>query len=594
FDKFYGFMAADTDNWNPTLVDGVTPVARPKDPDYHLSEDLAQRAIAMIRQRDARDPERPFFMYWATGAAHAPHHAPADWIARFRGKFDMGWDKAREQILKQQIKQGIVAKGTKLAPRPDVIKAWDALTPEQQKLYARQMEVFAASLSHADAQFGKILDALEASGELDNTIVVIVSDNGASAEGGLEGLFNEAAVTAGSLPDVNDNMRFYDNWGGPQTFPHYANGWAVAGNTPLRYYKQVAHEGGARVPFVIAWPKGIASRGEIRSQFVHVTDIAPTVLDAAGVPLAERVNNFAQSPMEGESVAGTFTGASAPDKARGQYVELYGNKGLWQDGWQIVTTHRYKTWDWNTASTFDEPWELYNLRKDLGQTTDLAGMHPERVASMAKLYAEQAARYNVNPQHNLSDTAAENFAKGAANFKRRGGKWSYPGPVSNLTQAVAPPVNARGFTFTAELDGAAAGATGPIFSYGGQMGGIALYLRNGKPEFIVNDIHATSMTVAAGESIGTEIELVVDRRPGMSRQGDDFTVSISSNGKLLVRKAFTFTLPAYMGIPETFGVGTDPGSPVMAGYHPGTPFPGEIANATFQFSGEAASNPLGH
>ncbi|RYD97585.1 MAG: arylsulfatase, partial [Sphingomonadales bacterium] len=382
FDRFYGFLSADTDNWEPQLVRDLTPIGRPQTSGYHLSADMADQAIAMIQARGAADPQRPFFLYWATGAAHAPHHAPAEWIARYKGKFDQGWDKVRETILQRQIARGVVPKGTRLAALPEEMPRWDSLSREERQLYARQMEAFAASLSYADAQFGRMLDALAAAGELDNTIVVVTSDNGASAEGGPNGLYNEAAVTGAGLT-VADNLAFLDRWGAPGTYPHYAYGWAVAGNTPFRYYKQTTHEGGTHVPLVVAWPRGIAARGELRGQFAHVSDIAPTLLAATGVPLAQTVNNVPQVPMEGQSLAATFASARAPGHEGPQYVELYGNKGLWQDGWQIVTSHRYRTWDWQTAKTFDEPWELYDLRTDPGQNTNLAVKYPERVAAMA-------------------------------------------------------------------------------------------------------------------------------------------------------------------------------------------------------------------
>lgn len=593
FDRFYGFLAADTDNWHPTLVSDHAPVATPERPDYHVSADLADRAIAMIRARESRDPARPFFMYWATGAAHAPHHAPADWIARYRGSFDMGWDRARAEILKHQVAEGIVPRGTRLAPRPDVIPAWESLSAGQKKLYARQMEVFAASLAFADAQFGRILDALEASGELDNTMIIIVSDNGASAEGGLDGLHNEAAVTGGSPPGVAGNLRFLDGWGGPRTYPHYSAGWAVAGNTPLRYYKQVAHEGGSRVPLVVSWPKGIGARGEVRRGFVHVSDIAPTLLDAVGVALAETVNNVPQEPMQGRSFAASFADPAANDPDRAQYVELYGNRGLWQGDWQIVTSHRIRTWDWDTAKTFDEPWELYDLKRDLGQNTDLASRQPERVAAMARLWDEQAARYHVPPMHNLSDTAAESMQKAQADFMRRGGKWRYDGPVGNIPQALAPPVNILGFTMTAKLDLANAETTGPVFAYGGQLAGIGLYLKDGRPALVMNAIDGATETVMAEAPLATGVhalELKLEKGSTAADRSTEYNVTIAADGKVVAGRRLRFRLASYFGIPETFGIGEDQGSPVLAGYRAGSPFPGGLSDVVFKFS---ATGPAG-
>ncbi|MCT2398003.1 arylsulfatase [Novosphingobium mangrovi (ex Huang et al. 2023)] len=598
FDRFYGFLAADADNFNPILVNDLTPVARPRTPDYHLSADLADKAIGMIDVSHARDPARPFFMYWATGAAHAPHHAPPEWIAKYKGKFDQGWDKVREQVLAREIAQGLVPEGTKMAPPPEGMPAWDSLSPEAQKLYARQMEVFAASLAYADAQFGRILDHLQAMGELDNTMIVIVSDNGASAEGGPNGLFNEAQVTGGQPPSIASNMRFYDDWGGPKTYPHYAYGWALAGDTPFRYWKQTTHEGGTRVPLVIAWPDRIKAQGQVRQNFVHVADIAPTILDALHVPLAPTVNNVAQAPMEGASVAASFTQPGNPRDGRAQYVELYGNKGLWEKGWSIVTTHRTRTWDWNTARTFDEPWELYDLVTDPGETTDLASSQPERVAAMAREFDEQARRYHVYPIHNLSDTAAESMGKALADFRRRKGKWHFPGPVGNIPSTVAPPISMLGFTMTAKLDLPDAKVTAPVFSSGGQMGGIALYLNEGRPELLLRAVDGSGVSVLADKPVPSgasalELDLAKGERgaDGLST----YQVTIRSGDAVLVDKPVRFALPWYFGLSETFGVGVDNGSPVLAGAAVDVPFPGKLTDVEFAFDPEARPFPsLGH
>ncbi|MCE7796727.1 arylsulfatase [Sphingobium sufflavum] len=587
FDRFYGFLSADANNWEPQLVRDVTTIGRPRTANYHLSADLADQAIAMIQSRGATDPERPFFMYWATGAAHAPHHAPPEWIARYKGKFDQGWDKVREEILHQQIAKGLMPSGTKLAPLPDTMPRWDSLSAEEKQLYARQMEVFAASLSYADAQFGRILDTLQSSGELDNTIIVITSDNGASAEGGPHGLYNEAAVTGRGL-SVADNRAFLDQWGSASTYPHYAYGWAVAGDTPFRYYKQTTHEGGTRVPLVIAWPKGIAARGELRPQFAHVADIAPTLLAATGVKLAETVNNVPQLPMEGQNLTASFASPRAPGHEGPQYVELYGNKGLWQDGWQIVTSHRYKTWDWQTAKTFDEPWELYDLQKDPGQTTNLAARYPERVTAMAAAFNEQAKRYNVYPIHNLSDTAGESARIAAEDFARRRGKWHYAGPTSNLASMIAPPINTRGFRMSAKLNLADAGVTAPIFSMGGRMGGIAFYLKDGIPMLVMNDLGGRSVPVAARQALTTgpqRIAIDVVRGTADAAGAVPFNVTIRSGSKIIAQEKVDFTLPAYFGIPETFDIATDWGSPVLAGYRAGTAFPGTLTDILFDFNG---------
>lgn len=587
FDHFYGFLAADADNWNPILIRDLTPVARPASPAYHLSADLADQAIAMINLRHAQNPQRPFFMYWATGAAHSPHHAPKEWIERYRGKFNMGWDKAREIILRSEEATGLVPKDTQLAPRPEGMPEWNSLSADQKRLYARQMETFAAALSYADAQFGRILDALQASGELDNTMIVITSDNGASAEGGPDGLYNEAEVAVGNNSLLAANLAAYDDWGGPRTYPHYSYGWAVAGDTPYRYYKQTAHEGGTRVPLVIAWPRGIAAHGELRNQFVHVSDIAPTILDTADVAPAATINDVPQSPMEGVSVKATFSASGDPRAGRAQYVELYGNKGLWWQGWSIVTTHRYRTWDWQTAKTFDEPWELYDLVTDPGQTRNVATQHADRVAEMGRMFDEQARRFHVFPIHNLSDSFDESFVKARAEFERHGGKWRYAGALGNIPQSLAPPITTRSFSMTAMLDLPGGDVTGPLFAYGGQLGGMGFYLNDGKPMLILNALNGKSVSVVAGKALGagaTQIRLDVAKGTATPDGLSAYQVTISAAGRVLAQDTIHFAIPFYFGISEVFGVGTDEGSPVLANYPAGIPLRGRISDVVFDFN----------
>jgi arylsulfatase len=598
FERFYGFLAADADNWNPVLVRDTSPIRKPGGEGYHLSEDLAAQAVSMIGARDAAREQRPFFMYWATGAAHAPHHAPADWIAKYRGRFDQGWDKVREEILKRQVAQGLVHKGAKLAPRPEGLPAWDSLSPDARKLYARQMETFAAALSFADAQFGKLIDALEARGELANTMVIVTSDNGASAEGAMDGLFNEAAVTSPRPITVADNMKLYDKWGGPGTYPHYANGWAVAGDTPFRYFKQTAHEGGTRVPLIVAWPKGIAARGELRRDFVHVSDVAPTILAAAKVPLAEVVNNVPQVPMEGQSFTSSFARPGSEREGRAQYVELYGNKGLWQGGWSIVTSHRYKTWEWATAKTFDEPWELYDLVSDPGQTANLAAKHPEKVQAMAANFAEQAKRYNVDPIFNLNESMGQSIKKAQAEFARRKGVWRYAVPVAAVPTSLAPPVAAMGFKLTAKLDLKGDRTTGPIFAYGGQLGGMGLYLKQGRLAFLVNDLAGNATGVAGAEAIGPGshlLEMTLSKGAPGPDGASEYKVAMKLDGNemAIAEPMMRTAIPSFFGIGETFGVGNDDGSPVLQGYPAGKPLEG-LREVVFDFSGAARPAHSGH
>ena len=588
FERYYGFLAFDTDQWTPVVVRDTTPVAVPQSPNYHLDRDLAGQAIAMISGRSASAERRPFFMYYATGTAHAPHHAPADWIARYKGKFDAGWDVARETILQREIERGLVPASTKLAPRPEGMAAWADLAPGQRRLYARQMEVFAAALSHADAQFGRVLDALEAGGELDDTIVVVTSDNGASAEGAFHGTYNEYLFANNYLASVEENLARLEDWGGPKTYPHYSFGWAVAGNTPFRYYKQTAHEGGTRVPLVVAWPKGIPARGEVRHQFVDVIDVAPTLMALSRVPLAERVEAIAQRPMEGASFAATLADAKAPEPRQAQYFEMYGNKGLWSKGWSIVTSHRTATWEMlQTKSPEEDPWELYDLNADPGQTADLAAKRPDKVRELARIFDREARRYNVYPIGTISESRPYMQRALQHEFTRRGGRWTFPGPASHINEGAAPPTNFRAFRMTVGLNLPTGRETGPIYAQGGALGGMGLYLKDGAPRFVLRGFDGRETLIAARAPLAkgrSTIELDFARKPAAILAPQDIPVTIRVDGRTVAASTVRFAMPYMFSMSETFDLGIDWGRALSDDYEPGTPFPGTIGPVTFDFN----------
>lgn len=585
FDKFYGFIAADADNWKPVLVDGTTPVATPAKPDYHLNNDLADKAIAAFNARNAAEFAPPVFLYFATGTAHAPHHAPQSWIERYKGKFDMGWDKARETVLKQQIAMGIMPKATKLAPRPAGMPEWASLSADQKRLYARQMEVFAAALSHADEQFGRILDGLEANGELDNTIVIVTSDNGASAEGAYSGTHNETLFMNSHYPAAEENMPFIDKWGGPETQPHYAFGWAVAGNTPFRNYKQTTHEGGIRVPLVVSYPKSIAARGELRSEFAYVADVAPTILELAGVPLAPVINNVKQVPMEGVSLTKSLLAKDEKALGRAQYFEMYGNKGLLQDGWSIATSHRLDPWRMDQTGPINEPWELYDLNKDPGQTTNLATKMPEKVAALGALFEEQAKLYNVNPVSNFGDSRAYAAKAFMAEIRRRKGLWAFDGPISNIGFNAAPPIAIRPFEMKAQITLKTGKETGPLIATGGASGGMAAYLADGVPAFAMRDLSGNLMVVQAKAPLpagSTELSVLVERAAPAPLTDETLAVTISAGGQVLAKDTIKTQVPSTYGVAETFDLGIDRGSAVSPAYSADQPFAGTLERITFQ------------
>ncbi|WP_439485833.1 arylsulfatase [Blastomonas fulva] len=585
FDKFYGFIGADADNWQPVLLDGTSPVATPAGPGYHLNDDLADRAIAAFDARSARRDAAPVFIYLATGTAHAPHHAPQAWIDRYRGQFDMGWDKARDVVLKQQIEMGIMPKGTRLAPRPEGMPAWETLSPDDKKLYARQMEVFAAAVSHADEQFGRILDALEAKGELDNTIIAITSDNGASAEGAFHGTHNETLFMNGYYPSAQENRTFADRWGGPETQPHYAFGWAVAGNTPLRNYKQTTHDGGIRVPLIVSWPKAVAARGELRSEFAYVADVMPTILDLAGVPFAPTINDVAQVPMEGASLKPRLLARDTAATSRAQYFEMYGNKGLWHDGWTIVTSHRLDPWRMDQMSPINEPWELYHTDIDPGQTINLAAKRPDKVGELAALFEEQARLYNVNPISNFGDSRAFGAKAFQAEMAARKGLWAFDRPMTNIGYGAAPPIAIRPFDMKAQIELTSGDESGPIFAFGGSNGGMAAYLLNGVPGFAFRDLSGKLTTVQAAAALpkGTsDLTLRVERATPKPMSAETVTVTIMAGDQVLVRRDVQAVIPAAYGVAETFDIGLDRGSTVSPTYAPDKPFSGRLGKVSFQ------------
>ncbi len=403
FEQFFGFIGGDTSQFTPAIFDGTKPVEPPHDmEDYHLDVDMADRAINYIREQNALAPDKPFFVYYAPGTAHAPHHAPKEWIEKFKGQFDQGWDKLREETFARQKKLGIIPKDTVLTPRPDSIRAWNSLSKDQKELYARMMEVYAAALAHMDHQINRILDAIEATGEMDNTLVIyLMGDNGASAEGSPDGLLNEMTFFNNIPVPFEDTYARIDELGGPNTFGHYPIGWAHAMDTPFQWTKQVAsHFGGTRNGLAIAWPEVIKDKGEIRTQFHHVIDIVPTILEATNLPAPMSINGIAQSPIEGVSMAYSFADEKAPSKRRTQYFEMFGNRAIYNDGWVAATTPL--TAPWSPLATKADPvhdwnWELYNVADDFSQSRDLAAEHPEKLKELQILFYGEARQYNVLP-----------------------------------------------------------------------------------------------------------------------------------------------------------------------------------------------------
>jgi arylsulfatase len=597
FDKFYGFMGGETNQWAPAIYDGLTKIEVPHDPNYHFMTDMTNQAIKWVRSEKSLTPEKPFFVYFAPGATHAPHHVPKEWIAKYKGKFDQGWDKLREETLARQIKLGVVPAGTKLAAKPDAIKDWDKLSADEKKLFSRQMEVFAGFAEYTDTEVGRLVDAIKDLGQLDNTLIIyVLGDNGASAEGGMNGLFNEMTYFNGVHESVQDVLKHYDELGGPSTYGHYAAGWAVAGDTPFAWTKQVASSyGGTRNGMVVYWPKGIKSKGEVRPQWHHLIDIAPTVLEAAGLPEPKEVNGVAQTPIEGVSMLYSMDDVKAKDRHQTQYFEIFGNRAIYNDGWLAGTVHK-APWEAKPRATLEaDVWELYDTRSDFSLSNDLAKSNPAKLKEMQGVFMAEAVKYPVLP---IDDRVFERMIPALVGrpdlMAGRTSLTVYEG-MAGMSENVFLNIKNLSHSVSAEVEVPKGGGNGVIIAQAGRFGGWSLYLKGGKPTYTYNFLGLQRFTIAASKPLPVgkstlRYEFAYDGG-GMGKGGKGI---LFVNNQKVAEGRIERTQPFFFSADEGVDVGEDGETPVVENYGIPAPykFTGKIGKVTVALTGmKAADKP---
>lgn len=582
FDKFYGFIGGETDQWAPLIYDGVKKVNPPKKEGYHFTEDMTDQAINWVKAQQSMTPDKPFFVYFATGAVHAPHHVPEEWIEKFHGKFDDGWDAVRQATFERQKAAGAIPGNTKLPPRPEDLAAWDALPEAHKKLFRRQAEVFAGFVGHTDHHIGRLVTAIEEIGELENTLIFyIAGDNGTSAEGGMVGMYNEMTYFNGVQEKVEDLIPLIDRWGDKTTFPHMAAAWAVAFDSPFKWTKQVASDfGGTRNGMVVHWPEGISKAGGMRTQFGHVIDIAPTILEACDLPEPKIVNGTPQIPIQGTSLLYTFNDADAPERHTTQYFEIFGNRAIYRDGWLARTIH-YAPWETGKRKSLDsDVWELYNVKQDFSLADDLAAKHPDKLEEMKALFMTEAAKNHVLP---IDDRLIERVNPATAGrpdlIGDRKSLTLYEG-MEGMLENTFINVKNKSKTITAEIEVPEGGASGVILAQGGRFGGWALYVRDGKPGYTYNwlglhrDVIESDKPLAKGKAT---IKFEFDYAGGGFGKGGKATLLV--NGKEVATGKIEKTQPNVFSADETADVGLDNQTPVYdaVGYGPEeTKFTGKI------------------
>ncbi len=587
FEYFYGFLGGDTNQWSPALVENTKRVAPPiNNPDYHLTPDLVDHAIAWIRSQQSIAPDKPIFTYLATGATHAPHHAPKAWIDKYKGKFDQGWDLLREQTFARQKQLGVIPADAQLTSRPKELPAWDSLSKDDQIIYAHEMEVFAGFLAHTDDEVGRLINAIDQIGELDNTLVFyIVGDNGASAEGGLAGSINELKVF-NKVPESREQLQAsLNDLGSPKTFNHYHAAWAWAGTTPFQWTKQIAsHFGGTRNPLIVTWGNRIKDRGGIRNQFHHVIDISPTILEAAGITVPTEVNGVKQQELEGTSLLYTFDNSDAPSHHKTQYFEMFGNRAIYDRGWVAAARHPRLPWQGTINADFQQdPWELYNIEEDFSEANNLAAENPEKLEKLQKLFFSQARQYQVLP---LDDRVSERFDVNSRPSTAAGRTtFTYYSGVAPIPEGSAPSLKNRSFSIKADVEIPESGAEGVLLTQGGRFAGWGFFLENSKPTYIYNFLNAERYIIQSPQKLPlgkSTIRFDFDYDGGEVGAGG--TGKLFINDQQVAEGRIEKTVPYRLALDETFDVGRDTGTPVVDTYQIPFAFTGNLQKVTLNLN----------
>lgn len=610
FERFYGFLGGDTHQYYPDLVYDNHQVEAPRTPEegYHLTEDLTDKAIHFVADSKQLAPDKPFFLYFATGAMHAPHQVPKGWADKYKGMFDDGWETYRQKVYRRQLEMGILPRGTQLSRHDPDVQYWSQLAENERRLYARMMEVFAGFLEHTDHHIGRLIGFLEQIGELDNTLIMAISDNGASAEGGPTGSVNENKFFNNVPESLEDNLKAIDDLGGPKHFNHYAWGWAFAGDTPFRRWKRETYRGGVSDPFIVHWPKGIQAKGEIRTQYAHAIDMAPTVLEALRIQPPAHIRGVTQSPIEGVSFAHTFTAANAVSRHKTQYFEMFAHRSIYHDGWRAVCpvpgpSFREAGAYFGQAEMTPEKlteldargWELYHVAEGFTETKDVAAQNRDKLIEMITLWYLEAGKYKVLP---LDSRGVQRFADERPQLTRKRDTAVYYAGTSSVPPNVAVNVLNRPHSITAEVEVPAGGAEGVLLAQGGVVGGYTLFVKDRKLHYVYNYVGEREFNLQSSDDVPEgrsllRFEFEPTGKPDLAHgKGAPGRARLFINGKQVAEMELPVTVPLALGLGEGLTCGRDLSSPVASMYRPPFAFTGKIHGVTAKVAGKATEDTL--